>query len=469
MDRLDKSTWFLCFIFYLAGIQHCQAQEHDLMGSAVSIDMEPEIGIPLAGYGSESRRLEKKDWSGDIPHSFMFKPSIGLLDPIRSKVIFLQNEKHQLLFISLDMIGVSYRFVNSLCKRLKPLGFERDQLFISGTHTHSGPGTVSRKLLLEFVATDIFQRENYDHIVNKVYESVLKAIDQKEPVKLYQTGFSVQGLQKNKWREGRKDYVDREVQLLMLQNSQGQWLGGMVNFAIHGGSLGPENLKYSADVIGAIERNMEKLIASKNTTDARPPTVALFQGALGDVGVIRRGYKKMHWIGEEFARQAMPALENLSPVAPTLSSTSKKIWLGIPGYSLKYANRKTLAKKKWIPPLRVPMPGLMNQYTRISIARIGDILMFTWPGEASTTLGFWLKALSKRNGYDNAWILGLTNDYVGYFTTQSEYYEGQYDSRSSLFNFRGGRRVIRKHQKQLSEIIEPDRLDFGGELISENR
>ena len=92
-------------------------------------------------------------------------------------------------------------------------------------------------------------------------------------------------------------------------------------------------------------------------------------------------------------------------------------------------------------------------------------MMLTWPGEASTKLGLQLKTLSKEMGYDHAWVLGLTNDYVGYFTTQDEYYEGEYDSRSSLFNFRGGRRILKKHRAELQKIIEVDRLEFE-ELIS---
>ena len=465
MNAFNKLGLFIYLTLSIAGVRFCQGQG-TLRGSAVSIDIEPEIGIPLAGYGSKNRRLDKTDWKGEIPHCFMFKPSIGRHDAIRSKVIFLQNDQEKLLFISLDMIGVSYRLVNSIYRLLKPLGFERDQLFISATHTHSGPGTLTRKLPLAFMATDLFQRENYDYIVSKVYESILIAIEQQEPVELYRTDFRADCLQKNKWRDNREYYVDDEVQILLLRNVQGLWLGGMINFAVHGGALGSANLKYSADVIGAIERNMEQLIASKNPPDMVQPTMALFQGALGDVRVIERGYDKMLWMGEEFARQAEPALENLRPMAPTLTSTTSKIWLGIPGYSFKYANRKTLAKKNWLPPLRIPIAGLMNQRTRISIVGVGDIMMFTWPGEASTTLGLQLKTLSKEMGYDHAWVLGLTNDYVGYFTTQDEYYEGEYDSRSSLFNFRGGRRILKKHRAELQKIIEVDRLEFE-ELISE--
>ncbi|UII31384.1 neutral/alkaline non-lysosomal ceramidase N-terminal domain-containing protein [Fulvivirga ulvae] len=465
MDTFIKPGLFFYLILTIAGVPSCLGQG-TLRGSAVSIDIEPEIGIPLAGYGSKNRRLEKADWKGEIPHCFMFKPSVGRHDAIRSKVIFLQNDQEKLLFISLDMIGVSYRFVNSIYKLLKPLGFERDQLFISATHTHSGPGTLTRKLPLAVLATDLFQRENYDYMVSKVHESILKAIEQQEPVELYRTGFHTDGLQKNKWRDNREYHVDDEVQILLLRNNRGLWLGGMINYAVHGGSLGSSNLKYSADVIGAIERNMEQLIGSKNPPDSAKPTIALFQGALGDAGVIERGYDKMQWIGEEFARQAAPALEDLRPVAPNLTSYSSKIWLGIPGYSFKYANSKTLAKKDWLPPLRIPIPGLMNQRTRVSIVGIGDIIMFTWPGEASTTLGLKLKTLSMEMGCDHAWVLGLTNDYVGYFTTQDEYNEGEYDARSSLFNFRGGRRILKKYKTELQKITETDKLELKEELIS---
>lgn len=46
------------------------AQEQQLEVGVVGFDLEPAVGIPLAGYGSKHRRLPKWDWSNKYPHSF---------------------------------------------------------------------------------------------------------------------------------------------------------------------------------------------------------------------------------------------------------------------------------------------------------------------------------------------------------------------------------------------------------------
>ena len=96
----------------------------------------------------------------------------------------------------------------------------------------------------------------------------------------------------------------------------------------------------------------------------------------------------------------------------------------------------------------------MPIYSYISFIGIGDITILTWPGEPSTELGFQLQALAKEYGYMNQWIFSLANDYVGYFTTKEEFREGVYDSRSSLYNYRGGKRIFKQYKIMFKKVNE---------------
>lgn len=91
---------------------------------------------------------------------------------------------------------------------------------------------------------------------------------------------------------------------------------------------------------------------------------------------------------------------------------------------------------------------------------IGDMnngmVMMTWPGEATTSLGFELKDTARRLGFPNPWFLGLTNDYMAYFTNKSEFKEGTYEACSSLYNYRGSRRIIERHTEMLHETLLGD-------------
>jgi hypothetical protein len=88
----------------------------------------------------------------------------------------------------------------------------------------------------------------------------------------------------------------------------------------------------------------------------------------------------------------------------------------------------------------------------LTLIRLGGVLMMTWPGEASTSLGFELNSIAERYGYRRNWVLGLTNDYLSYFTTEHEFLEAAYDSCSSLYTDRGGSRIVAHYRKQIEGL-----------------
>ena len=63
--------------------------------------------------------------------------------------------------------------------------------------------------------------------------------------------------------------------------------------------------------------------------------------------------------------------------------------------------------------------------------------------------------LNCENGFADSWILGLTNDYQSYFTTETEYNERAYDSCSSLFRWKGAQRI----QTALADLMSAGKND----------
>lgn len=452
MRNSRKNLLAVLFFGLISFTINTQASSEDtLLVGVAAIDTQPAIGIPLAGYGAKERRLKDFiDWHNTHEHSFFFRPSNGTHTPIRSKVMVLQKGARKLVFVSLDVIGIEDRFVIDLAEQLRPLGIREKDLVVTGTHTHSGPGTLSRKLGLELVAVDLFRRKNYDYFLKKVEQSVLIALSQVEPAELYSSHFDAEGMQVNKFRgEGKEHYNKRASFLLARSLNTHKWLGGMVNFAVHGGGMPVELLVYSSDFPGQIEINIEKELQAQNGEIDKKPAILFMNGAEGDVAVPGRGIELIEKLGQEFARQAQPALDinNMTRVSPEFSVTQKNLWLGIPASPLKYCGGGFLKKSPI--PLRIPMIGLMDMRAPVSMIQVGEISMFTWPGEASTTLGFKLQNLAANYGHKDSWFLGLTNDYMTYFTTKDEYHEGHYDACSSLFNWRGGKRILKHYDKVL--------------------
>ena len=431
-----------------------QSTEDTLLVGISAVDTKPEVGIPLAGYGAKERRIKGFiDWHNTHEHSFFFRPSNGTHTPIRSKVMVLQKANRKLVFISLDVIGIEDRFVEDLAYELRPLGIRKQDIVMSGTHTHSGPGTLSRKLGLELVAVDLFKRKNYNYMLKKVEQSVHLALSQLEPAELFTSSFEAQGMQRNKFRFKDQEHYNKKASFLLARSlNTHQWLGGMVNFAVHGGGMPVELLVYSSDFPGQVEINLEKELQIQNHVSAQKPVILFMNGAEGDVAVPERGVEYIEQKGAEFAAQAQPALQiqNMKRVSPEFSVQQKEVWMGIPGSPLKYCGGGFLKKSPI--PLRIPLVGFMDQRAPLSVVRVGEITMFSWPGEPSTELGFRTQRLAEEYGHKDAWVLGLVNDYMTYFTTKHEYHEGAYDSCSSLYNWRAGKRVLRHYEKVLSRM-----------------
>ena len=75
--------------------------------------------------------------------------------------------------------------------------------------------------------------------------------------------------------------------------------------------------------------------------------------------------------------------------------------------------------------------------------------MVTIPGEPSTQVGYDLRQSLVDAGHSDPWVLGLVNDYMAYFTTKEEYKQGHYDSCSSLFGWKGAKRIQARYLEML--------------------
>src|SRR5690242_3669584 len=162
----------LCLLlpFVLASASLCGAQTKLLVGFSEAQLAPEHSGLPLAGYGAAARRafpfLHRNEYAT------WFKASNGTHDPVRVKTMVLLSGSKKLVFISLDLAAVTVEMYQDLARVLTGLGYERDAIFISATHTHSGPGTLSDRFLWEALAADRFQQGYYATVRERVATSV---------------------------------------------------------------------------------------------------------------------------------------------------------------------------------------------------------------------------------------------------------------------------------------------------------
>jgi len=441
---------FFIFSFSLFFSLSVLAQSNPLLVGMHSLDMKPALGIPLAGYGAQERRLpEFVDWRFKYPECTLFKPAEGYHSPIRSKVMAMKQGSDHLILVSLDTIGLEHRLGKDVLKRLKSYKIKAHELILTATHTHGGPGTLSKKVPLQMIAVDLYREKNYRYILNQVVASIKSALDHMEPADVYKTKALINGVQKNKWRKIEK--FDNTAGFIVARSrSTGQWLGGVVNFSVHGGSMPVGLMLYSSDLNGAIEHELENHFALKNSFMGNEPVFLFLNGAEGDVGAVGgRSVEIIETLSKRFMSEASSSLieEKLVPLEPVIKSEKKKIFLGLPASPIKYCGEGWVARlPNWV---RINLFPFLSTHSYISQAQIGDITLLTWPGEPSTQLGWDLQNMAKEHGVTDPWVVGLANDYAAYFTNHEEFYEGAYDSCSSLYGPMGSTRVIKGHQKIL--------------------
>lgn len=437
-----RFSLFFCLLFFVSTM----SLAGPLLVGVSEVELEMDVGIPLAGYGNKKRRLKNFfDWGNKIEHSTLFRPSVGELDPLRVKVFVLEKENKSVMFVNLDVIGVTFRFHRDLWRRFRHKNFSKEEIFVSATHTHSGPGTLTRRLPLAVVAVDFFVRENYEHVLSKTTQAIELALKDLSPAVVYKGVLHTQGLQRNKWRNKGEGHFDADAGVISFVDQQTDQIKGvMINYALHGNSLGPDNLHFSADNIGALEREMEKGLAKQQTSE---PVVAIFNGAQGDVDLKERGEDNLAPQAQKFRRQLLSQWSSLGPYEiPWIKTERKMQFLGVPAYPLALCADDSKWVNRLIRNVRLPLPIVMAAKTWLYGIRMGELSFLSWPGEPSHSLGLELKRKVKRH-LPNVWILGLTNDYMAYFNTKEEYKKGQYDSCSNLYTWRGGRRIIRGLKK----------------------
>lgn len=447
---------WLFFITLLFCSFQAFSQTEQLFVGVSSLDMELPLNIPLAGYGSKERRVSGfYDWRNRYPGGQLFKTPEAQHSPIRSKVMLLQKGGEFLVFISLDTIGVEHRFIKKLAKELKTFGIKEHQLIVSATHTHGGPGTLSKRLPLQLVAVDLYSKKNFELVLSKVVASVTEAFSNMVPAELYHHEAIIEGVQKNKWRREDEEHFDKKASFILAKNLyHGGWMGGVIHFSIHGGTMPIGLMEYSSDINGAIEMQMENYFMSIQPQLGRPAFVFL-NGAEGDVGGYgERSVENLNQQAENFLISAKRSFEASSPrkLASDFSVKKKKIFVGFPGVPMKKCQAALFNGLPF--GFRLNIFPLLPAQSYISQATVGDLLIMTWPGEPSTQLGYDLQAEAAKKGYARSLVVGLANDYMTYFTTKSEYQEAAYDSCSSYYGWKGGERIIKAHAGWLAPLKE---------------
>lgn len=398
----------------------------DLLAGAANRVITPPAGCPLSGYGDRLKLVpfSYHPFKDPFYYSKLYKPSLGTHDDLTAKALVLDNGERRVAIVAVDAIGITQFIYESVLARISVLGFTRDSFILCGSHTHSANGDAADTFFWSLVTVDLFDARIFDPMIDKIVYAIEDAVDDLEPSRIgIDTGTDYLGISSNR----RGDPVlDSEIALIRVDAIDGSPKAVLFNFAIHGTVLGGGNLLFSGGNMGYAERYVEA---------ALPGIVAMFtNGAEGDVapsgGVGNDDWEEAESIGEKLGSMVLDIRGGVTTeTSIELDGVHEFIDLPDPFF------RPAMFEEdlEWLYWFTISLGGLVEQdNTNFTGLRIGSAVLLTIPGEAITQIGLDVKGHAEALGYEDAFVVGLSNGHIGYITTEEEYWQGGYESGATL-------------------------------------
>lgn len=418
-------------------------------GAAV-LEIAVPSGASLAGYGGPPRReltlvtlpLNAAALAGTCfdptpaDPAVLFRPSTGKKDAVNARALVLANDSRKIAIVKLDTIGMSRRLRDDLVTAARSLGIAASDLVVLATHTHSGPGGVSKQILWEVAAADCYADAVYKAILQAATSALTQANAGLQPAQLGVGSSTVLNASEN--RDGRPMVIDRTLGLIKITTSTAAPIAALFNFAVHGTGYDATNMQLSSDCMGAMENAVETGI---------PGVVAIFtNGAEGDIAPASG--QTVAQVGQTVGSAVVALWPTISTAASgALSSAFKDV--AMPAPSLNPAGcmplpgtSTTLCSLSGFPPTLPLDPDWLSTTLPFQAVSIDSTVLVAIPGEAITEVGGDIKQYGGTKGFAHTYILGLANDHGGYFTNLAQYQAGSYEGQSTLYGPTTGSVVV---------------------------
>lgn len=255
------------------------------------VDITPEPGCELSGFAARTQ------------------PSIGVLDRLYAKCVFLVDGSERLLWINVDLIGLLREFVLEFRRwAARELGLEASQVMVSAIHTHSGPVTV------EISEAGRYDAEYVRFLRGRLEEVARQAVTGVVPCRpVFVEGRCDLAVDRRKKATAR---TDPRVAALGWRNADGSFAGAITNYAMHAVALGPANRMISADIPGRTAEILSDRLPGR-------PIVMATNGACGNLNPPHENVTSEQL--SAWGRQVAESVAGLLASAAPMSDTSLKI------------------------------------------------------------------------------------------------------------------------------------------------
>lgn len=382
----------------------------------------PKEAIWQAGYASRTHASE------------------GKLHDLWAKALALEDETgKRAVLVTTDMLGFPKAMSDRIRTQLnRQFGLTNAQIILNSSHTHSGP--VLDDALLDIYPLDANEQTKINRYSRQLEAQVIalvaQALKDLEAVELFaQNGVTRFQVNRRNNKEGAlreqtelKGPNDYAVPVIKALTPKGVLKAIVFGYACHPTVL--DLYQFSGDFPGFAQLELEK---------AHPEATALFfQGAAGDQNPLpRRTVSLARQYGRELAAAVDRVLEEpMRPLSATLTTAYSEIKLPLSAPPteaelLKTQNENLPYLKRWATRVLAEMkqgkPFITSYSYPLQAWKLGDQSMFIFGGELVIEYALECK---KRFGQD-IFVMGYSNDVMGYIPSATILKEGGYEGASS--------------------------------------
>ena len=395
-----------------------------MFAGVAEIDITPDIGLPMDGYTGRKGA------------------NLGTHDPLMAQLLVLQSGTARVVIISLDVLAVSEVFTQPLRQTLATiLDTVPEAVVVCPSHTHCGPQGLQTWFPAD--AAPLLDRQLELFIQERLVKAAHAAINQMEPVQLVWNVEAVSGIGGD--RNQPHATVDSQVTTLCCKRLDGSLKCILFHYACHPTVLGEDTCYYSADYIGAARNRLKATY---------PDAVCLYlNGALGDVSSRYQrhdqSYVEVERLGSILADAVIAAQQHSGQADHNLDLGWNRFTLDLPFRNLSEAvapvtvtdtsDRMAITRAQGSVlqgHLKNAFGGQMSQSITLTHMKIGSWDLFCVPGEPFNELASRILQVLPQ-----ALVIGLVNDYAGYFPTQNAIDLQTYEALSSPYDARALRLI----------------------------
>ncbi len=361
-----------------------------LEAGVAKIEITPMLGVPLHGYGARQGR-----------------GATGTHDPLWARSLYLDDGETQVFLVSVDLLLISTELRERVLE-LAPGQIPSENIILTATHTHNGPGGIHRELLFRLISGR-YMPEVVDVLSYHIAESMRQAYENRSRASIGYGAARNPGLSTN--RANPDGPIDNEIGVIRVDDADGNPISIVGILAAHP-TLVPRSDQYnfSADFPGVFYEELEQM-----STEG---CIAIFlNGALGNQSAgnpdNNEGWNRVTSVGNLLALQVKGA-------ANDILCGEASIYVGHTRAQLPH----TMS------------PGLFPESVILQTLEIDDLLLTFFPGEPVVEIGLELRQRALNRGYERQYVIGLANDALLYFLPWEHYAESTYES---SLNFYGPR------------------------------